>query len=53
MGRKTEEVIVRKAGRHTSFDVRHSLFGGETAPTPVVKVKEAIRKYARQRYARD
>jgi len=50
---KTGEVVVRKAGRHTSVDVHKALFGGEAAPTSVVKVKEAIRKYARQRYARD
>ena len=52
---KRGEVIVRKAGRHTSAEVHEALFGssGEPTPTPKVDVKEAIRTHIRRRHARD
>lgn len=46
------EVIVRKAGRHTSLEVHAALFGGAKPKLPV-DVKEAIKKRIRRRYARD
>ena len=46
------EVIVRKAGRHTSLAVHAVLFGGAKPKLPV-DVKEAIKKRIRRRYARD
>lgn len=48
---KGGQVLVRKAGRHTSVDVHHALFG-DRAPEAGVDVKEAIRKHVRQRHAR-
>lgn len=45
------QVLVRKAGRHTSADVHEALFG-DAVPTAGVDVKEAIRKHIRQRHAR-
>lgn len=50
---KNDEVIVRRAGRHTSADVHEALFpdgipGQETA----APLKEGIRKYIRQKHAR-
>lgn len=50
---KNDEVIVRKAGRHTSADVHEALFpdGGPNRKTSA-NVKEGIRKYIRQKHAR-
>jgi AbrB family looped-hinge helix DNA binding protein len=45
------QIVVRKAGRHSSEDVHAALFGGE-APRKAVAVKEGIRKYIRQKHAR-
>lgn len=45
------QVLVRKAGRHTSADVHEALFG-KAVPTAGVDVKGAIRKHMRQRHAR-
>ena len=50
---KSGEIIVRKAGRHTSAEVHEALFGGESKPKSKVNVKEAIRRHIRQRHARD
>jgi AbrB family looped-hinge helix DNA binding protein len=47
------QVIVRKAGRHTSRDVHEALFGSDTKPPASTTVKEAIRKHIRRRHARD
>ena len=48
---KSGEVVVRKAGRYTSADVHHALFG-DSAPHSKVNVKEAIRMHMRHRHAR-
>jgi len=50
---KSGEVIVRKAGRYTSAQVHETLFGGARKPKTKADVKEGIRKYIRQRHARD
>jgi len=50
---KNEEVIVRKAGRHTLMDVHEALFpGGSPKRKASTNVKEGIRKYIRQKHAR-
>lgn len=49
---KSGEVIVRKAGRHTSSDVHQALFGIGSQPKSKIDVKEAIRQHIRQRHAR-
>ena len=50
---RSGEVIVRKAGRHTSAEVHEALFGTGGKPKAKIDVKEAIRKHIRQRHARD
>lgn len=47
------QVIVRKAGRYTSTDVHHALFGADANPPAAADVKQAIRKHMRRRHARD
>lgn len=50
---KNDEVIVRRAGRHTSEDVRDALFSdGSPKRKGPVSVKEGIRKYVRRKHAR-
>ena len=50
---RNDEVIVRRAGRHTSAEVHEALFpdGGPRQKGPA-SVKEGIRKYIRQKHAR-
>ena len=48
------QVVVRRAGRFSSEDVHRVLFGAKTPETRTAdEMKEAIRRYARRRYARD
>jgi antitoxin PrlF len=47
------EVIVRRAGQYTSAQVHEVLFGTARMRKAKVGVKEGIRKYIRQRHARD
>ena len=47
------EVVVRRAGRYTSAQVHEVLFGASHPRKAKVDVKEGIRKYIRQRHARD
>jgi antitoxin PrlF len=47
------QVIVRRAGRHTSRDVHEALFASDAKPPPSANVKEGIRKHIRRRHARD
>ena len=47
------EVIVRRAGQYTSAEVYEVLFGASRTQKAKVHVKEGIRKYIRQRHARD
>jgi len=49
---KEGAMIVRKAGRYSSLDAHHALFGTEAGPKAHVNVKEAIRKHIRRKYAR-
>jgi antitoxin PrlF len=51
---KNDEVIVRKAGRHTLEDVHDALFP-QSAPKRKVtaNVNEGIRRHIRRKYARD
>ncbi|MEO5861891.1 MAG: AbrB/MazE/SpoVT family DNA-binding domain-containing protein [Burkholderiales bacterium] len=47
-----DQVVVRKAGRHTSADVHRVLFaGGTPKQKATVNVKEGIRKYIRKKHA--
>ena len=50
---KNEEVIVRKAGRHTLADVHDALFpDGNPKRKATASVKDGIRKHIRRKYAR-
>ena len=46
------QVLVSKAGRHTSADV-HEALSGKVVPPKAVDVEEAVRQHIRQRHARD
>jgi AbrB family looped-hinge helix DNA binding protein len=46
------QVVVRKAARYTTADVREALFGGEPPAKSPLDVKEGIRKSIRKRHAR-
>ena len=54
---KNDQIIVRKAGRHTLADVHEALFPDGNLKRNSRKksagVKEGIRKHMRQKYARD
>lgn len=48
-----DQVIVRRAGRHTSTDVHDALFpNAEPKQKTPASVKEGIRKHLREKYAR-
>jgi antitoxin PrlF len=48
-----DEVVVRRAGRHTSTDVHDALFAqGKPRLKSPASVKEGIRKHVRKKYAR-
>lgn len=51
---KNNEVIVRRAGRHSSADVHQALFpqGSLEQEKPSADVKEGIRKHIRHKHAR-
>jgi antitoxin PrlF len=47
------KIIVRRAGRFTSADIHHALFGSrKPEPRSLEELKDGIRLYARKRYAR-
>jgi AbrB family looped-hinge helix DNA binding protein len=50
---KNGDVIVRKAGRYTSAEIHNALFGAANKPKTKEDMKEGVRKYIRQRGARD
>jgi antitoxin PrlF len=48
-----DQVVVRRAGRHTSMDVHEALFAaGKPKRKPPASVKEGIRKHMREKHAR-
>jgi antitoxin PrlF len=47
-----DQVIVRRAGRHTSADVHDALFAHAPSEKAPGHVKEGIRTYIRQKHAR-
>jgi AbrB family looped-hinge helix DNA binding protein len=48
-----DQVVVRKAGRHSSEDVHRALFPEGTPDSASIEVKEGIRSYIRKRHAGD
>jgi antitoxin PrlF len=50
---KGEEIVVRRAGRHTSEDLHRALFPrARPKPRTVEEMKEGVRRYVRGRHAR-
>jgi len=50
---KNHEIVVRRAGRHSSVDVHDALFGGDSRGRKrPASVKPGIKKYIRQKHAR-
>ena len=48
-----DQIVVRKAGRHTSVNVHEALFGGPSQKQPSsTGVKDGIKKYIREKHAR-
>jgi antitoxin PrlF len=48
-----EQVVVRKAGRHSSEDVHHAIFGTKpVASRSLAQLKDGIRRHIRKRHAR-
>jgi AbrB family looped-hinge helix DNA binding protein len=46
-----EQIVVRKAGRFTSEDVHHALFGRAPKPRSLEELKDGVRAYVRKRHA--
>ena len=46
-----DQVVVRRAGRHTSVEIHEALFA-EGQPKASNSVKDGIRKYLRKKHAR-
>ena len=48
-----DKMVVRRAGRFSSEDIHQALFGARKPKTRSVdEMREGIRRYTRQRYAR-
>ena len=47
-----ERIVVRRAGRYTSEDVRRALFEEAPEPRTLEQLKEGVRQYVRGRHAR-
>jgi antitoxin PrlF len=48
-----DQVVVRRAGRHTSTDVHEALFAkGKPKRRGAINVKEGIKKHMREKHAR-
>lgn len=47
-----DRVVVRKAGRYSSEDIRRALFATPPDPRSVQEIKDGIRRYIRKRHAR-
>lgn len=48
---RDDEIVVRRAGKHTSSEVHHAMFAADQ-PKPRLSVKEGIRAYMRKQLAR-
>lgn len=49
---RDDEIVVRRAGKHTSLEVHAALFATPAAKPPRASVKEGIRAYMRKKHAR-
>jgi antitoxin PrlF len=48
---RDDEIVVRRAGKHTSSEVHAALFAGRS-PKPHTSVKDGIRAYMQKKHAR-
>jgi AbrB family looped-hinge helix DNA binding protein len=48
-----EKVIVRRAGRYSSEEIHRKLFAKKPPRRALTELKDGIRKYVRDRHARD
>ena len=48
---RVAEIVVRRAGNHTSSQVHSALFGADR-PAKTTPVKQGIREYVRKKHAR-
>lgn len=48
-----DEIVVRRAGRHSFEEIHRAVFPHKKPATPSADVKDAIRAYMRKRHARD
>jgi len=46
------QVVVRRAGRYTSEDIHHALFGKPPAPRTIEDMKAGIARHIKGRHAR-
>ena len=49
----TDEVIVRRAGGHSSTDVHQAMFSRAPVQRNLRELKDGIRRHAKRRHARD
>ena len=48
-----DKIVVRRAGRFSSEDIHVAVFGRQTPqPRSIDELREGVRRYARERYAR-
>jgi AbrB family looped-hinge helix DNA binding protein len=47
-----ENIVVRRVGRYTSEDVHRALFPKPPKPRTLEEMKEGVRRYMKERYAR-
>ena len=47
-----DKILVRRAGRYSSEDLHHALFGAPPKPRTLEEMKEGIRAYVKSRHAR-
>jgi antitoxin PrlF len=47
-----EKIVVRRVGRYTSEDVHRALFQRPPKPRTLAEMKEGVRRYMKERYAR-
>lgn len=47
-----DEIVVRRAGKHSSLEVHAALFGTMAPKQARVEVKEGVRTYIRNKHAR-
>ena len=47
-----DKILVRRAGRYSSEDLHHALFGAPPQPRTLEEMKEGIRAYVKRRHAR-